>query len=185
MSRRKRRASIQEDHGRQIGIELARRCPRSTGLSRGVHGLSISPKPGSSSAAGSSPRALGHRCSGRDRRSTGCLSTVKLPNRQKAEIAPAKVRLYLLSSSHPQGRVKASAFLRLGYTAEHWERLTADLLELARHGEAERTSSTYGEKFRIVGRLHGPNGRSSVILSIWFLNHGDSIPRFVTAYPAR
>lgn len=108
---------------------------------------------------------------------------MKLPNREHAEIQPAKIRDYLLSSSHPKGRPKSKVFLSLGYTAENWEQLAADLLALGRGGDAEQVASPYGEKFRIVGAIVGPNGRSAVFLSIWCRRHGDPIPRLVTAYP--
>lgn len=108
---------------------------------------------------------------------------MKLPNRERAEIRPEKVRNYLLSSNHSKGHHKALVFSRLGYTAENWERLVADLLTLGQRGDAEQVPSPYGEKFRIVGRIVGPNGRTAVLMSIWFRVHGDPIPRLVTAYP--
>lgn len=111
--------------------------------------------------------------------------TLKLPNREHAEIEPAKIRDYLLSSSHPKGHPKAEVFLGLGYTDDNWQRLAADLLALARSGDAEEVASPYGQKFRIVGRIVGPNGRSAVVLSIWLCDHGDPTPRLITAYPWR
>lgn len=111
--------------------------------------------------------------------------TLKLPNRERAEIRPEKIRGYLLSSNHPSGQHKSSVYFSLEYTFQNWERLSADLLALAHSGDAERLSSPYGEKFRIVGRIVGPNGRSMVLLLIWLRRHGDPIPRLVTAYPAR
>jgi hypothetical protein len=83
---------------------------------------------------------------------------LELPDRERAEIRPEKIRGYLLSSN---------------------------LGALARSGDAERVPPPYGEKFRIVGRIVGPNGRSVVLLSIWLRRHGDPIPRLVTVYPAR
>ncbi len=110
---------------------------------------------------------------------------LKLPNRERAEISHEKIRGYLLSSNHSTGQHKSSVYFSLGYTIENWERLSADLLALARSGDAERVASPFGEKFRIVGRIVGPKGRSAVLLTIWIRRHGDSIPRLVTAYPAR
>lgn len=110
---------------------------------------------------------------------------MKLPNGRAAEIAPDKIRRYLLSSTHLHGHAKASAFFRLGYTPENWERLAADLLELGKTGNAERIESPYGQKFRIVGGIVGPNGRALVLVTIWFRPHDTLIPRLVTAYPAR
>lgn len=91
---------------------------------------------------------------------------MKLPNRVQVEIRPEKILEYLLSPHHPMGRHKAAIFFRLGYTVENWERLASDLLALGRTGEAERVASTYGEKFRIVGNILGPNGRSVAVLTL-------------------
>jgi hypothetical protein len=42
-------------------------------------------------------------------------------------IEPAKLRDYLLSLDHPDGRAKAAYLALLGYTREHWEQLARDL----------------------------------------------------------
>lgn len=42
-------------------------------------------------------------------------------------IDPVKLRDYLLSRTHPVGRFKAASFLSLGYSADNWARLEADL----------------------------------------------------------
>lgn len=110
---------------------------------------------------------------------------MKLPNGRAAEISTDKIRHYLLSPTHLHGQGKAAAFFRLGYTEASWHRLKLDLLELGRTGDAVRIESPYGEKFRIVGPIVGPNGRSLILVSIWFRPHRGSIPRLVTAYPAR
>jgi len=45
---------------------------------------------------------------------------MKLPNSQKAVVDERKVREYLLSSSHPVGRLKATFFGSIGFHAEAW-----------------------------------------------------------------
>ena len=40
-----------------------------------------------------------------------------------------------------------------------------------------------GQVFRIRAILKGPNGQSSVVLSVWFVAAAAGAPRFVTAYP--
>ena len=40
-------------------------------------------------------------------------------------VEDAKVRTYLLSSSHPVGRFKARFFRSLGFTEENWPELNA------------------------------------------------------------
>ena len=109
---------------------------------------------------------------------------MRLPNGDQAEVPPAKVRDYLLSSQHPVGRFKAQVFRSLGYDQENWTRLAEQLLTIAREGDAQEVESPFGRKFSIVATLIGPNGRSASIITIWVLGRNDSKPRFVTAYPA-
>ena len=52
-----------------------------------------------------------------------------LPNADRAEIDPAKLRDYLLSFTHPVGRFKARFFNALGYIAAEWQTLE-DFTEL-------------------------------------------------------
>ena len=90
---------------------------------------------------------------------------MKLPNAESAFIEPAKIRDYLLSGSHPIGRFKYRFFSRLGYTSEQWERLEADLLELAIAEEAIIGESTeYGQKYEVRGMLKGPSGREADVV---------------------
>jgi hypothetical protein len=63
---------------------------------------------------------------------------MKLPEAERAVIAPAKIRDYLLSTSHPIGRFKSPFFTSLGYTRANWRRLEQDLLALTISGDAER-----------------------------------------------
>jgi hypothetical protein len=72
---------------------------------------------------------------------------VKLPAVERTVIEPAKVRDYLLSREHPVGRFKAVFFESLGYQANAWEQLEADLRGLAVAGEATLGDPTkYGQK---------------------------------------
>jgi len=109
---------------------------------------------------------------------------MKLPGAGAATIDSAKVRDYLFSKSHPVGRFKASFFASLGYAPARWELLRDDLNALAREEHAvtgPRTS--YGQKYEVRGSLTGPNGRSAAVVTVWIILHGESSPRFVTAFP--
>ena len=107
-----------------------------------------------------------------------------LPNAERAILDSAKVRDYMLSSSHPVGRFKSVVFFALGYRAERWEVLRDDLLTHARLGAAiEMEPSAYGRKFPVSGNLTGPNGRSGRFKTTWSIDSGTKDPRFVTAYP--
>ena len=109
---------------------------------------------------------------------------MKLPEAQRAVIAPAKIQNYLLSTSHPVGRFKAPFFARLGYTVADWQRLEQDLLVLAVSGNAEPgKDSPYGQKYEIRGTLNGPSGRSANVLTVWMVRFKSDVPEFVTAFP--
>ena len=107
-----------------------------------------------------------------------------LPNVDRAVIDPAKLRDYLLSTTHPVGRFKAALFLSLGYEPLAWQRLEADLrAQHLVHPARELEASAYGRKFAIRARLVGPSGRSAEFTSIWIVLVAEDFPRFVTAYP--
>jgi Domain of unknown function (DUF6883) len=109
---------------------------------------------------------------------------MKLPEAQHAVIAPAKIRDYLLSTSHPVGRFKAPFFASLGYTNANWPRLEEDLRDLAVSGDAELGKrNPYGQKYEIRGILRGPSGRSAGALTVWIILFGGDALQFVTAFP--
>ncbi len=109
---------------------------------------------------------------------------MKLPARERAVIEPAKIRDYLLSTSHPVGRFKAAFFASLGYTSGDWHRLEADLRGLVMSGDAEPgQDSLYGQKYQIRGTLKGPSGKSVEVVSVWIILFGGDVPQFVTAFP--
>jgi hypothetical protein len=109
---------------------------------------------------------------------------VLLPNADRAEISPAKLRDYLLSSGHPIGRFKARVFTALGFSAERWQELERALREQHLTEDAELSATVaHGRKYTIRAILEGPGGESAMIVSVWFVPTGADIPRFVTAYP--
>lgn len=107
-----------------------------------------------------------------------------LPGVERAVVEPAKIRDYLLSTSHPVGRFKAVVFFSLGYTFEDWARLRDDIVSLARSGEVRPgQASEYGQKYEVSGTLQGPNGRARSVTTVWLVPTGESQPRFITAFP--
>lgn len=109
---------------------------------------------------------------------------MSLPNADRAEIDPAKIRNYLLSEIHPVGRFKAAFFASLGYSAERWELLRDDLLILARSSPvASEKPGPFGHSFEVDGMLTGPSGRSAGVRTVWIVRAAEDSPRFVTAFP--
>jgi len=48
---------------------------------------------------------------------------MKLPNHESAILPREKIRDYLLSTTHPDGRHKAAFFLRFGFNRDSWQTL--------------------------------------------------------------
>lgn len=109
---------------------------------------------------------------------------MRLPNSDRAVVADAKVRDYLLSQSHPVGRFKSSFFVALGFTVANWKDLREALLALARSAEAyPGQTSPYGQKYDIHGTITGPSGRRASIVTVWMVPIGRDFAHFVTAFP--
>ena len=109
---------------------------------------------------------------------------MKLFNARAAFIDPGKIRDYLLSPDHPQGRCKAVFFARLGYYQENWRLLENDLVALALSAEAELDHvNPYGCLYRVGGILMGPSNKSAVVVTIWIILTDEDFPRFITAFP--
>ena len=107
-----------------------------------------------------------------------------IPNATKAIIAPEKLREYLLNPGHRRGSAKARLLLRLGYRADAWQILESDLR--AHHLTVAATAAkdnAYGRRYEIRAPLATPSGRPIVFESIWQIDHGTDVPRFITMYP--
>jgi len=108
-----------------------------------------------------------------------------LPGSDHAVVDDAKVRDYLLSTTHPVGKFKAAFFRALGYTSTDWPRLRDDLVDVARAGDAEPTDATeYGQKYEMRATITGPAPRSATVVTVWIVREDEDFPRLVTVYPA-
>jgi hypothetical protein len=111
---------------------------------------------------------------------------LRIPNADMAIIPVEKLRGYLLSPAHPGGGSKAKFFANLGYTEVSWVTLEADLRAQHLSLEADEVPPTeHGRKFTITGPLAGPVGKSAVVISVWMIDRGEDVPRFLTAYPGK
>lgn len=108
---------------------------------------------------------------------------MRLPNYENAVVPAEKLRDYLLSSSHPVGRFKATFFRRLGYKAEEWRRIETDIRLLLTNEAVTRGKTPFGQKYEVKGIVRSPSGRNVEIVTIWIILAGEGQPRFVTAYP--
>lgn len=107
---------------------------------------------------------------------------MKLP--ADAVVAKPKVANYLLEwqPENDKSRFLAQA----GYTSEHVDQLAEDIRRQLLPLEAEFEESTeYGDKYRIVGALIGPNGRTLRVVSVWMIEAATRTTKFLTLYPAK
>ena len=108
-----------------------------------------------------------------------------LPNRENAYIPRSKLIEYLLSETYPVGRGKARSFYAAGFDKTNVDILVQGLIAIAQHDEVDEvTSSPHETKYVIDGALESPNGGLLPLRTVWIIDRGQSIPRFVTAYPA-
>lgn len=109
---------------------------------------------------------------------------MKLPNCNLASVPERKITRYLLNPAHPAGGSKAAFFLRFGFKVTQWRHLAALLLKHACENQVtEEEEICYGTRYVVDGPLLAPDGNDLNIRSVWFIDHGTELPRFVTAHP--
>ena len=111
---------------------------------------------------------------------------IDLPHFERAVIDDRKLADYLLSTEHPFGRTKAQFFLGLGFRRDAIGTLNE---AVRRHAVENRIAvseeTDFGSKYVVEGPLVAPDGRAVGIRAVWFVETGEAVPRFVTAYPWR
>lgn len=107
-----------------------------------------------------------------------------IPNADRAIIATEKLTGYLLNASHRRGGPKARLLLSVGYRADAPQRLELDLRMQHLSIDVTRTSeNAYGVVYEIDGPIETPGGRIVRFCSIWQVDTGTDVPRFITMYP--
>lgn len=107
-----------------------------------------------------------------------------IPNADRAIIAIEKLTAYLLNPSHKRGAVKARLLLRLGYRTDAPHVLESDLRTQHLPLNATRTSDNpYGVAYEIDGPITTPSRKIVRFCSIWQIDTGSEVPRFITMYP--
>lgn len=108
---------------------------------------------------------------------------MKIPGAERAIVADAKVRDYLLSTEHRVGRGKARFFAQLGFEKESWEALQEQLVHLASRDAELGEKTRFGQKYVVRDIIQGPEGRSALVVAVWIVLEGEEFPRLITAYP--
>lgn len=92
---------------------------------------------------------------------------MKLPYLENAVIAEAKVKDYLLSETHEDGKSKAAFFMRFGFLASQWERLADALRQHIQENEVAGTlTTTRGVHYTIEGPLQTPTAETPLVRSV-------------------
>ena len=107
-----------------------------------------------------------------------------IPGADRAIIAAEKLTAYLLNVSHKRGAAKARLLLSVGYRSDAPQTLESDLRAQHLSLDATRTLETpYGVVYEIEGPIRTPSGKTVRFCSIWQIDTGTQVPRFITMYP--
>lgn len=107
-----------------------------------------------------------------------------VPNADRAIIASEKLTGYLLNVSHKRGGPKARVLLSVGYRSDNPQSLESDLRVQHLSLDVTRTHrNAYGVVYEIEGPINTPIGRSVRFRSVWQVDTGTDVPRFITMYP--
>jgi hypothetical protein len=103
----------------------------------------------------------------------------------EAIVPEEKITGYLLSESHPVGKAKARHFKKIGYSEKNVAQLREDLIRIAAsNAVSEEVRNVFGIKYIVDGTVVSPTGIRARLRNVWIIETGESLPRFVTAYPA-
>jgi hypothetical protein len=109
---------------------------------------------------------------------------MKVPNGDRAIVAADKLTGYLLNVSHKRGGPKARLLLSVGYRSDNPQSLESDLRAQHLSLDVIRThENAYGVVYEIEGPIKTPSGRSVRFCSVWQVDTGTHVPRFITMYP--
>src|SRR5919198_5234766 len=109
---------------------------------------------------------------------------MKVPKPDRAIIAADKLTGYLLNVSHKRGGPKARLLLSVGYRSDAPHVLESDLRAQHLSLDVTRThENAYGVVYEIVGPIKAPNGTRVQFCSVWQVDTGTDVPRFITMYP--
>jgi hypothetical protein len=109
---------------------------------------------------------------------------MKLPNPERAVIAPDKLVQYLLNTTHKRGGQKARVLGDFGYCVAHWQQLQSDIQRFHLQADVEVVRQTpYGTRYEIRAPLQTPRGRMLTVRTVWQVDEGADVPRLITLFP--
>jgi hypothetical protein len=101
---------------------------------------------------------------------------------ENAILAKEKFQQYLLKKQPDSDK---SGFLAgAGYTIDNWQILRDDIRRQLLPLDAILSRETpFGRLYEIRGVLHGPNGKQLNVVSVWMIESGSNVTKFITLYP--
>src|SRR3989338_9289733 len=104
---------------------------------------------------------------------------MKLPDENRAFIPKTKLIDYLLSETHATGKFKAKFFRNLGFDETNADLFEESIRKLAQFNDIkEESSSLYGKKYVIDGKVDTPSERHILVRTVWIIEKGQKRPRF-------
>jgi hypothetical protein len=103
-----------------------------------------------------------------------------VPDADKAlPVVPAKLNYLLV-----QDAGKARFFRLFGFDPTRPQELDSALRwHLYNQHYSDVTTTVHGVMYEVTCRVPSPNKRNPCIVSVWMVDAGQTIPRFITAYP--
>ncbi len=101
-------------------------------------------------------------------------------------IPPDKIVRYLLNPDHEDGGPKARFFIGGGFSLERPEESAEALRRhFVENPPTAKTPDRFGgQRITVEAAMTVPDGRAPIVLSVWAIDQGETVPRFITAYPA-
>ena len=88
-----------------------------------------------------------------------------------------------MNANHPVGQHKAHVINSvLGYNEKNWEEFSNKLFrEVQKSPFSKVSTANYGIKYEVPIIMYGKKGRFLKINTIWQIDNGSNIPRFISA----
>ena len=110
---------------------------------------------------------------------------MKIPNNNQSFVADNKITDYLLSEFHEIGKHKADFFRRFGFDVADINTFKDSLIQHSIDRDIEKTKNTdFGVKYELKCEINTPDERNPCIVTVWIVESGETLPKFITAYPA-